>query len=378
MLDTYYTVLGVPEKATQEEIKAAYKELIKQVHPDAVPNASLYWKQVAEEKSKEVTEAYRILSNAAQRSLYDKNLAELRRASASHVQQSASHQAAPQPHSHYTQDTHTSSVPKQKGYNWAPLRGWAEKHPLLIIGSVLFTVVLIAVFTSDSKPAAVITTAPERQAKNDAGGTASLADIDAPPHAKKGVPTPPPPPGYKLDETPKTVQSTDKKGSAPVTVLWARTHGLKAEVKAKEEFCAAGPERESEGTTEEEYGYCASPLLYWEDFVKIQRVGGSVTVKSLPRTTVTSFGVVQGPCCKLVVINYTQLQKHCAFSNSTFPCGVGADDDIAVLHKGDLLTLLEPICKRTTDGRHACHVKVNEGGWVGYVDERLVELAGSE
>jgi len=55
MLDTYYTVLGISETATQKEIKAAYRELMKQVHPDAVPKASPYWKQQAEEKSKEVT-----------------------------------------------------------------------------------------------------------------------------------------------------------------------------------------------------------------------------------------------------------------------------------------------------------------------------------
>lgn len=72
------------------------------------------------------------------------------------------------------------------------------------------------------------------------------------------------------------------------------------------------------------------------------------------------------------------MQKHCAFATGTFPCGVGADEDIAVLHKGDLLTLLEPICKRTTDGRHACHVRVDEGSWVGFVDERFVEIAGNE
>ena len=59
---------------------------------------------------------------------------------------------------------------------------------------------------------------------------------------------------------------------AQTTVKWARTHGLKADVKTKEEFCAAGAERESEGTTEQEEAYCASPLLYWEDFIKAQTV----------------------------------------------------------------------------------------------------------
>lgn len=77
-VETYYTVLRVGEKASQAEIKAAYRELIRQVHPDSVPNASAYWRQVAEEKTKEVNEAYSILSDVSKRRDYDKLLAELR------------------------------------------------------------------------------------------------------------------------------------------------------------------------------------------------------------------------------------------------------------------------------------------------------------
>jgi DnaJ domain len=373
VLDTYYTVLGVPEKATQEEIKTAYKELIKQVHPDAVPNASRYWMQIAEEKSKEVTEAYRILSNAAQRSLYDKNLADLRRASAPQPQQSPPQQARPHSQSNYAQTAHTSSMPpRQKGYNWAPLRGWAEKHPLLLIGSVLFTVVLAAVFSGDSKPKGVA----ETTGTQDKSAAQIASDYAARIHSQGPTSVPAPPSGITLDQTPKVAQGTTKKETAPVTVLWARAHGLKTDVTTKEEFCAAGAKRESEGTTEEEEGYCSSPLLYWEDFVKTQRVGGSATVKSVPRTTVTSFGAVEGPCCKLVVTNEFNggLRRRCAFDLGSFPCGYYVNEQIAVLHKGDLLTLLEPICKRTPDGRGACHVKVNDGGWVGYVDDKFVEL----
>jgi len=76
--ETYYSVLGVAETASQAEIKTAYKELIRQVHPDAIPKASPYWKQAAEEKTKEINEAYGVLSNVSKRRDYDRLLAEFR------------------------------------------------------------------------------------------------------------------------------------------------------------------------------------------------------------------------------------------------------------------------------------------------------------
>ena len=74
MTETYYTVLGVRSTATTAEIKTAYHDLIKQVHPDAVPNASPYWKKQAEERAKEIIEAYTVLSNSDKRRLYDQQI----------------------------------------------------------------------------------------------------------------------------------------------------------------------------------------------------------------------------------------------------------------------------------------------------------------
>jgi curved DNA-binding protein CbpA len=76
--DTYYAVLGIPETATQDQIKRAYRRLIKRVHPDKFPNASSYWKRAVEQESKKVIEAYYVLSDSTQRLSYDRQLASYR------------------------------------------------------------------------------------------------------------------------------------------------------------------------------------------------------------------------------------------------------------------------------------------------------------
>lgn len=63
----YYEILGVSKTATDEEIKKAYRKLAKKWHPDANPDN----KKEAEEKFKEVSEAYETLSNAQKRKMYD-------------------------------------------------------------------------------------------------------------------------------------------------------------------------------------------------------------------------------------------------------------------------------------------------------------------
>ena len=62
----YYEVLGVSKNATEEEIKAAYKNLVKQYHPDLHPGDKL-----AAEKFKEINEANEVLSDKQKRAAYD-------------------------------------------------------------------------------------------------------------------------------------------------------------------------------------------------------------------------------------------------------------------------------------------------------------------
>ncbi len=54
-----YEVLGVSENASEEEIKRAYKELVKKYHPDKYQNNPL--SELAEEKLQEINEAYDML-----------------------------------------------------------------------------------------------------------------------------------------------------------------------------------------------------------------------------------------------------------------------------------------------------------------------------
>lgn len=62
----YYEVLGVSKGASEDEIKKAFRSMSKKYHPDLNPN-----NKEAEEKFKEVNEAYQVLSDADKRSKYD-------------------------------------------------------------------------------------------------------------------------------------------------------------------------------------------------------------------------------------------------------------------------------------------------------------------
>lgn len=63
----YYEVLGVSRNATTDEIKQAYRRLAKQYHPDMNPDN----RKQAEEKFKELSEAYEVLVDEEKRRLYD-------------------------------------------------------------------------------------------------------------------------------------------------------------------------------------------------------------------------------------------------------------------------------------------------------------------
>src|SRR6516165_2981088 len=62
----YYETLGVPKTAGEEEIRSAFRKLARKYHPDVAKD-----KKAAEEKFKEINEAYEVLSDPEKRKRYD-------------------------------------------------------------------------------------------------------------------------------------------------------------------------------------------------------------------------------------------------------------------------------------------------------------------
>src|ERR671937_728946 len=67
MPKSLYDSLGVSKAASQDEIKKAYRKLVRQYHPDKNPGDA-----AAEERFKEVQAAYDVLSDPAKRKQYDR------------------------------------------------------------------------------------------------------------------------------------------------------------------------------------------------------------------------------------------------------------------------------------------------------------------
>ena len=71
MANNYYEILGVSKDAKDDEIKAAYRKLAKQYHPDLYSTKPEAERKAAEEKFKEINHAYQVLTDPQKRAAYD-------------------------------------------------------------------------------------------------------------------------------------------------------------------------------------------------------------------------------------------------------------------------------------------------------------------
>ena len=96
---TYYDRLGLTLNASQDDIKAAYRKLAQELHPDKLPsNISAKMAELAKKEFNELREAYLVLSNPNARITYDRRLAERRLAEKRAAEQKAQYKATASSH----------------------------------------------------------------------------------------------------------------------------------------------------------------------------------------------------------------------------------------------------------------------------------------
>jgi len=84
MSDNYYSILGVPQNATTDQVRSRFLQLAQKLHPDRFQGEG---KEEAERNFQEITEAFNVLSNPTRRRVYDQEL----------TQQPAMEQSGPDP-----------------------------------------------------------------------------------------------------------------------------------------------------------------------------------------------------------------------------------------------------------------------------------------
>jgi DnaJ-like protein len=109
----YYRILEVEPTATAEQVKAQYLFLTQAWHPEKFPNADL--KAKAEEKIKEINEAYGVLGDPSRRESYNSELG-FRSSKATSAPPASSHSSQGHPHSRSGQRCESCGLPAETKY----------------------------------------------------------------------------------------------------------------------------------------------------------------------------------------------------------------------------------------------------------------------
>lgn len=139
---TYYEVLNIKKNATDKEIKNAYRVLAKKYHPDTYQGN----KSVAEEKMKQINEAYDVLSDKEAKSKYDEQF----KSPTNENTQNSSHSS--QGYYNYETQEYRSPDPREADYrsyyNYEPEYGYEPEYDfsklkMIFTGSKLKIVFLV-------------------------------------------------------------------------------------------------------------------------------------------------------------------------------------------------------------------------------------------
>ena len=85
MAASHYQTLGIAEGAHPDDVRRAYLDLARRLHPDRWSDASPQERAVAERRMREINEAWRVLGNAGRRLAYDTGRHRTAAAAASHA-----------------------------------------------------------------------------------------------------------------------------------------------------------------------------------------------------------------------------------------------------------------------------------------------------
>ncbi|WP_448699436.1 J domain-containing protein [Mucilaginibacter sp. AW1-3] len=145
-MKNHYDILGISRKATQDEIKTAYRKLSVKFHPDKNDGEAFFT-----EMFKQINEAYSVLYDTSKRKIYDNQLYQFENPTSKNAYQEVRREQPPPPVTKtYSNTGYNSSAINSK---WDEVKKWQKaKHILLLINCLLVLFIFILPKNSTSTP----------------------------------------------------------------------------------------------------------------------------------------------------------------------------------------------------------------------------------